>query len=77
MQGLQPQVSAIYPPISFPVSRGTPMISPLVKWEHTEDWTVAIFEKKKKLKSGERDVTIRVNENSNWKFVTGHVVDGK
>lgn len=29
--GLQPQLANIYPPVSFPVSRGTPMISPLIK----------------------------------------------
>lgn len=29
--GLQPQISKLYPPVQFPVSRGTPMISPLVR----------------------------------------------
>lgn len=29
--GLQPQLANIYPPIDFPVSRGTPMISPFIR----------------------------------------------
>lgn len=28
----------LYPPVSFPVSRGTPMIAPLVKWDHSQEW---------------------------------------
>ncbi|KYN49983.1 Fatty acid synthase, partial [Cyphomyrmex costatus] len=29
--GLQPQVANLYPPVEFPVSRGTPMISPSIR----------------------------------------------
>lgn len=29
--GLQPDIANLYPPIEFPVSRGTPMISPSVR----------------------------------------------
>jgi len=35
--GLQPQLANLYPPVQYPVSRGTPMISPLLRWEHSED----------------------------------------
>jgi hypothetical protein len=35
--GLQPQLAKLYPAVQYPVSRGTPMISPLVHWEHSED----------------------------------------
>lgn len=30
--GLQPQIANLYPTIKFPVSRGTPMISPLIRY---------------------------------------------
>lgn len=36
--GLQPQISKLFPEVEYPVSRGTPMISPLIKWEHGDDW---------------------------------------
>ncbi|KYQ50080.1 Fatty acid synthase, partial [Trachymyrmex zeteki] len=29
--GLQPQITKLYPPVQFPVSRGTPMISPSIR----------------------------------------------
>lgn len=29
--GFQPDIASLYPPIEFPVSRGTPMISPSVR----------------------------------------------
>jgi hypothetical protein len=38
--GLQPQLANLYPEVQYPVSRGTPMISPLVRWEHSEEWHV-------------------------------------
>jgi len=31
--GLQPQVANLYPPVKFPVSRGTPMISPSIRYK--------------------------------------------
>ena len=30
--GLQPQVANLYPPVEYPVSRGTPMISPSIRY---------------------------------------------
>ncbi|GBP51785.1 Fatty acid synthase [Eumeta japonica] len=36
--GLTPQIQALYPQISFPVSTGTPMLSHLVEWMHSEKW---------------------------------------
>jgi hypothetical protein len=40
MAGCLPQVSKLYPAVQFPVSRGTPSVSPLVSWNHTEDWHI-------------------------------------
>ena len=31
--GLQPQVANLYPPVKFPVSRGTPMIAPSIRYK--------------------------------------------
>ncbi|KAJ9584288.1 hypothetical protein L9F63_021357, partial [Diploptera punctata] len=33
--GLMPQVKELYPPVELPVSRGTPSISPFVRWDHS------------------------------------------
>lgn len=31
-------VNALYPPIEYPVSRGTPYLAPLITWNHDEKW---------------------------------------
>lgn len=36
--GCQPDVNALYPKVEYPLPRGTPGISHLATWEHTEDW---------------------------------------
>uniref|UniRef100_A0A913I721 Fatty acid synthase n=1 Tax=Strongyloides stercoralis TaxID=6248 RepID=A0A913I721_STRER len=30
----------LYPKIQYPVPKGTPMIGPMWKWDHSQDWTV-------------------------------------
>jgi fatty acid synthase len=36
-------IGKLYPAIEFPVSRGTPSISPLIKWDHSEDHYVTRY----------------------------------
>lgn len=38
MNGLNFNSLAIFPPVEYPVPRGTPMLSPLVTWDHSEVW---------------------------------------
>ena len=52
------------------------MISPLVRWEHSEDWYVTSYRMQEKIKSGERTVMINVNDEEQ-EFYTGHVIDGR
>lgn len=66
----------LYPTINYPVSRGTPMISPMVRWEHSEDWFVTKFELQRSTRSAERKVKIGLND-QDFDFIAGHVVDGK
>ncbi|KAH0550507.1 hypothetical protein KQX54_019824 [Cotesia glomerata] len=74
--GFQPQVHKLYPEIKFPVSRSTPMISPLLKWDHSKDWYVMLYKLQTKLKSGER--LIQINKiHEDYEFMTAHVIDGR
>lgn len=36
--GLNIKISNLYPKIEYPVSCGTPSISSLIKWDHSNDW---------------------------------------
>lgn len=64
-------IERLYPAVEFPVSRGTPMISPLIKWDHSEDWYVMKYVGEGH--TGERRVTISLDEES---YISGHIIDG-
>lgn len=50
------------------------MIAPLIRWDHTEDWFVMKFSLNKGGQSGERKVTLSLDEES---YMSGHIIDGK
>lgn len=74
LNGLTYPTERLFPKVEFPVSRGTPMIAPLIKWDHTEDWFITKFSVEKGGYSGERKVTLSLDEDS---YISGHVIDGK
>ncbi|EAT46627.1 AAEL002237-PA [Aedes aegypti] len=66
----------LYPPVQFPVARGTPMISPLIRWDHRDSWYVVRYEW----------VAFRVSNQLNFKvtladqdfvYAAGHCIDGR
>ena len=40
MAGIDFNPLRLHRPVKFPVSQGTPMLSPLVKWDHSMSWAV-------------------------------------
>ncbi|XP_076761887.1 fatty acid synthase-like [Xylocopa sonorina] len=74
--GLQPQLSNLYPRVEFPVSRGTPMISPYIKWEHSSDFFVPTFTQRQKIAIAERTIEISVHDDA-YEYMTHHVIDGR
>ncbi|XP_039308272.1 fatty acid synthase [Solenopsis invicta] len=73
--GAQPNILKLYPPISFPVGRGTPMIAPLVKWDHSIAWEVATFNQISS-HSGECIVQIDLSKETDA-YLAGHQIDGR
>ncbi|KAK6640571.1 hypothetical protein RUM44_012267 [Polyplax serrata] len=74
--GCQPQLANLYPTVEYPVSKGTGMISPFVRWEHSQDWYITSYRMQEKLKSGERSVVVNVKD-EDFEYLTGHVIDGR
>ncbi|XP_015113123.1 fatty acid synthase [Diachasma alloeum] len=74
--GLQPEIWKLYPEVKFPVSRGTPMISPLIKWDHSEDWFVSCYKQKDRTTSGERQVELSISDEE-FEYMAGHIIDGR
>ena len=52
------------------------MISPLIKWEHSEDWFVTKFESQKSNRSGERHVVMNLGD-TETEYMSGHCIDGR
>lgn len=75
MAGAQPKISKLYPPITYPVGRGTPMISSMVKWDHTTEWAVADFCKSGNL-SGESVIEFDLSKETDA-YIAGHMIDGR
>lgn len=69
-------IANIYPKVEMPVSRGTPNISSLIRWDHSENWFVTKYENMKTKASGERVFEISLTADD-IEFITGHVIDGK
>lgn len=41
--GVQPKIKNLYPAVSYPVAKGTPMIQSLIEWDHSVEWFVSNF----------------------------------
>ncbi|GJQ79757.1 hypothetical protein Trydic_g23234 [Trypoxylus dichotomus] len=74
--GFDIELDKFYPPIQLPVSRGTPMLSPLMKWNHQRDCKVYLHQQASAIKDDQRVLNI-VPKMTEWSFVVGHIVDGR
>lgn len=68
------EIAKLYPEIQFPVSRGTPMISPNIKWNHEDIYLVPHFDTQSYYER--RKMIINLNDKS-FEFIKGHIIDGR
>lgn len=73
--GAQPKLTKLYQPITYPVGRGTPMIAPMVEWDHSTEWAVASFAGKGN-RSGELVVDVDLSKEGD-QYLSGHAIDGR
>lgn len=76
MKGFDLDLMKLYPPISFPVSRGTPSISSKIRWNHYKDWFVCEDDDIDESHSGENTYMIQTRD-PKYESIIGHVIDGK
>lgn len=67
-------IAKLYPAINFPVSRGTAMISPVIKWNHEENHFVPHFDSYNVFER--RNITINISDKK-FEFLQGHIIDGE
>ncbi|KAG5683715.1 hypothetical protein PVAND_012980 [Polypedilum vanderplanki] len=72
--GVDVDISKLYPNIEFPVSRGTPMISPLIKWNHSQSHFVPYFDPIHFHAHYKKLLNFR---NKDFEFLKHHVIDDK
>ena len=71
--GVDMDISKMYPPVEFPVSRGTPMISPHIKWNHSQSFSQFRFED---VEINEVKAVMNLRD-PNFEFLAGHKIEGK
>lgn len=72
--GVDMDVSKLYPRIEFPVSRGTPMISPSIKWNHEENHYVPHFDSYNTFER--RNFVLNISDKK-FEYIQGHMIDGR
>ncbi|KAK6328250.1 hypothetical protein J4Q44_G00002280 [Coregonus suidteri] len=80
MNGINVDSKQLYPPVEYPVPAGTPLISPLVQWDHAQTWDVPKAEDFPAGSGGSTSATIYnidMNPESPDYYMIGHCIDGR
>lgn len=64
----------MYPPVQWPVARGTPGLASHVKWDHSTEWSVAHYGHASR--SGENVIEYDLSKAEDA-FIDGHNIDGR
>nr|P12276.5 RecName: Full=Fatty acid synthase; Includes: RecName: Full=[Acyl-carrier-protein] S-acetyltransferase; Includes: RecName: Full=[Acyl-carrier-protein] S-malonyltransferase; Includes: RecName: Full=3-oxoacyl-[acyl-carrier-protein] synthase; Includes: RecName: Full=3-oxoacyl-[acyl-carrier-protein] reductase; Includes: RecName: Full=3-hydroxyacyl-[acyl-carrier-protein] dehydratase; Includes: RecName: Full=Enoyl-[acyl-carrier-protein] reductase; Includes: RecName: Full=Acyl-[acyl-carrier-protein] hyd len=70
----------LFPPVEYPVPVGTPLISPYIKWDHSQDWDVPKAEDFPSGSKGSASASvynIDVSPDSPDHYLVGHCIDGR
>ncbi|XP_023310798.1 fatty acid synthase-like [Anoplophora glabripennis] len=73
LAGGQPNLKNLYKGVTYPVSRGTKMLSPLVKWDHGVSWMVPVWHHKD---SFGQSINVNIS-NEQHSHLAGHNIDGR
>jgi fatty acid synthase len=75
--GVNPSIENLYPKVEWPVVRGTPSISSLIKWDHNESYLVKSFPEFH-CHSTASDMHFSISlSNTEDKYLMDHCIDGK
>ncbi|XP_051160200.1 fatty acid synthase-like [Leptopilina boulardi] len=69
-------VSNLYPKVNYPVSRGTPSISSLIRWDHSTSWNTHFFKKPEEIKKGVMNFIINLKDEK-WQYLNNYKIDEK
>lgn len=76
--GISLNVKALYPPVEYPVARGTASISSLVRWDHSHSWLVTKYPDYFNPSNSASDIVTSIDlENTDDEYLSGHKIDGR
>ncbi len=70
----------LYDPVTFPVARGTPMLSSLVQWDHSHSWSTPdpeVFIQGGAGGTASCVFSIDTSVDSEDRYLVGHKIDGR
>ena len=74
--GINPSIEKLYPKVEYPVSRGTPSIGSLMKWNHSQKYSMRTFpDYNFRTTASDMNITIDIKLNEQ-NFYSGHCIDG-
>ncbi|KAH8306772.1 hypothetical protein KR044_013278 [Drosophila immigrans] len=65
---------SLSPAVNYPVSRGTPMLSSLIGWDHSQKWSYPKFKGGRQGTQQSVELDLSKEENT---FLAGHIIDGR
>ncbi|XP_073540254.1 fatty acid synthase [Phyllobates terribilis] len=80
LNGINVHCNNMYPPVEYPVPAGTPLISPLIQWDHNQTWDVPKPDDFPAGSGGSTSSTvynIDMSPDSPDIFMSGHCIDGR
>lgn len=79
MAGLNFNPLSLYVPVKYPVPTGTPMISSLVRWDHSITWDIPSLEQfgSGSASSASTSFKIDLSGDSEDSYLVGHAIDGR
>ncbi|KAL4648124.1 fatty acid synthase [Arapaima gigas] len=80
MNGINTDSNKLYTPVEYPVPPGTPLISPHIVWDHSQNWDVPKTDDFPSGSGGSTSATvynIEMNPESPDYYMVGHCIDGR
>ncbi|XP_075436103.1 fatty acid synthase isoform X2 [Ascaphus truei] len=80
LSGINAHCNNIFPLVEYPAPAGTPLISPLIQWDHSQTWDVPKSDDFPAGSGGSTSTSvynIDMNPESPDHFITGHCIDGR
>ncbi|KAL3200533.1 hypothetical protein MRX96_013180 [Rhipicephalus microplus] len=76
--GVQLDLAPLYPPVPWPLPRGTPNIGHLVSWDHSQQWNVVSWSDFPTMSQvSEEVIEVDLESNEGDAFIAGHQLDGR